>query len=104
VAAEGLVAPPGYLWCRGRAGQWHLLVETELVDRKGNDRESALSVCGLWASLRLGSGDKGWAQVTKWATPAGAPLAICPKCAAVVADARRRDREVTPPAEQGRLF
>jgi hypothetical protein len=99
MATEGLTAPDGHLWCRGRGGTWHLLRAHELV-HEGRARVTARSVCGLWASLL--PEENGWAEVAQRATPE--PRRMCVACLTAVGDARRRDRLATPPAEQPRLL
>lgn len=99
--SAGLVAPDGYLWCRGGrpdAG-WHLLTAAELA-HQGAARQSARSVCGLWASLL--PAEDGWAEVAQRVTPE--PRRMCGACLTAVGEAQRRDRLVTPAAEQPPLF
>jgi hypothetical protein len=100
VTARGLAAPAGYRWCRGRSGAYHLLRAAELV-HQGRGRQTARSVCGLWASLL--PEENGWAEVTEQATE---PVSLCRSCLASVADVARALRLLAqaPPAEQGRLF
>jgi hypothetical protein len=101
--SDGLTAPDGYAWCRGRSGVWHVLRVAELVHR-GTAWATARSVCGLWASLppaRAVAPD-GWTEVTDRATPE--PRRRCAACLAAVATARRRDRQGAPATKPARLL
>ena len=100
MATDGLLAPDGFLWCRRHSGgPWHLLRAGELT-HEGKPVATVRSVCALWASVL--PGHEGWAEVVPRATPG--PRRVCPSCMAGVAETRRRDRLVTLPTEQGRLF
>jgi hypothetical protein len=103
MAAKGLTAPDGYLWCRGerRDATWHLLRAAEHPP-EGSHSRSVRSVCGLWASVAPGR--SGWTEVTQRVTPA--PGRMCPACLTSVADAQRALRLVAQEsrAGQGRLF
>lgn len=97
--SRGSAAPDGYLWCRGRSGVWHYLRAAELV-HQGEARQTARSVCGLWASLL--PTENAWAEVTERAAPA--PRRMCAACLAAVAAAQRRARLQASPAAQARLL
>jgi hypothetical protein len=103
VAAEGLSSPPGYRWCRGRAGVWHLLKAAELV-HQGRPLTTARSVCGLWASLLAeeAGAPSGWTEVTDRVTPE--PRRMWAACLAAVAAAQRRERQGAPATKQARLL
>ena len=97
--AKGLTAPDGHRWCRGRSGVWHLLRAAELVHQE-EARQTARSVCGLWASLL--PAENAWTDVVERVAPA--PRGMCAACLAAVAEAQRRERLRAPAGTQPRLL
>jgi hypothetical protein len=92
-----LRAPAGYWWCLGASGQWHLLPAAAIP---ADGPVKGRTACGLWPSLVI---DLAWRRTTP-AIPLEETPTVCPRCASRLRELRERDRLVTPPAEQPRLF
>ena len=92
-----LRAPLGFWWCLGASGRWHLLL-TARVPADGP--VTWQTACGRWPSLGL---DLAWRRAAP-SIPLEDTPKVRPRCAAPLRAICDRDRLVTPPAEQPRLF
>jgi hypothetical protein len=90
-------APAGFWGCLGASGRWH---PPPAAQFPADGPIKGQTACGLWPSLVI---DLARRRTTPTLPLADTPT-LCPGCAAQQRALRGRDRLVTPPAEQPRLF